>query len=58
MGNLREGVGAVLGEHGDENVEDISKLRLVRRGNINEDVLRVDGDFGAVRVDLGQRSQM
>ena len=53
----RERLGAVLGEHGDEDVEDVFKLRLIGGRDINEDVPRLERDLGAVRVDLKQGCQ-
>lgn len=55
--NARERLRAVLREHGNEHINDVSELGLVGGGNIDEDVLGLDRDLGAVRVDLWCRER-
>lgn len=41
----------VLGEHSRDHVHDDVKLGLVRRGDIDEDVPRVQGDLAMLGID-------
>ena len=52
-----EGPGAVLGEHGNDGVEDDVGLGEVGGGALDEDVLGVEGDLGLVPVDDGRQRQ-
>ena len=52
-----EGLGAVLGEHGNDGVEDDVGLGQVGGGALDEDVLGVEGDLGLVAVDDGGQGQ-
>ena len=53
----RKRLGAVLGEHGDEDVEHDVELRLVDRGHVDKHVARVQRDLGVVRVDDRRHGQ-
>lgn len=46
-----EGLFAVLREHGNKHVRHNLHLRLVRRRNLNKDILGVEGNLGVVAVD-------
>lgn len=50
-----EGLVAVLGEHGDHDVADNVELGLIGGGDLDEDVLGVEGDLGVVAVDDGRQ---
>lgn len=50
-----ERLGAVFGKHGNDHVDDEIKFGSISRGDIDEDVLCVEGDFGVIRVDLQER---
>lgn len=57
--DVHERLRAVLGEHGHDHVDDDFELGQIRSRNVDEDVGRVEGDFGVVRVDLETlRSQL
>lgn len=51
MTGVREGLSAVFGEHRRNNVCDNVQLRLVRRGNVDEDIPRVERDLAMLGVD-------
>lgn len=46
-----ERLGAVLGEHGHDRVDDKAELGRIGRGRVDEDVARVERDLGLVAVD-------
>jgi hypothetical protein len=48
---------AVLGEHGDEDIEANIEFRLVGRGHVDKDVGRVEGDLCVVTVDDGRHRE-
>lgn len=47
-----ERLGAVFGEHGHDHVDNEVELRRIGGSDIDEDVLRVEGDLSVVRIDL------
>lgn len=53
----REGLGAVLGEHGDHGVQHDLGLGDVRGRALDEDVLRVQRDLRVLAVDDGRQRQ-
>lgn len=55
--HLREGLGAVRGEHGNHGVKDNLALGQVSSRALNEDVLGIESDLGVVAVDDGGQGQ-
>lgn len=48
-----EGLGAVLREHGDHDVADNIQLGLIGCSHVDEDILGIEGNLGALAVDDG-----
>lgn len=42
-----------MGKHGDNNINHDAQLSLIGGGDIDKDVLSIQGDFGLVGIDSG-----